>query len=253
MKKSVISLMILAVLLCAMGCKTTEVAGSGIKGQSATVAKSKVKIVDYQGATFGKEIPEWVVLVGEGNYSQSVLSKVMPDVDGKKVFVVMGQGDNLEFVRQWTDLVDVEVQVGDTMQRVVGKAVQAQMTGTNSQTGSTTEPSEIERRINMYKQAVSAVELNGLEKTASYWIEKQVLGDKKNVVLRDVFEYYTVWTMDEERFDAQLDAAMKNVDDNTSEGIELKKALSERLKNTMIASNDESVNSEADNQIVYGF
>lgn len=51
---------------------------------------AKTEILDYQGALFG---------------------------------VVTAVGDNLDFVKQWTDLVDIEVQVGDTMQRIVGKAV----------------------------------------------------------------------------------------------------------------------------------
>ena len=49
----------------------------------------------------------------------------MPGINGKKAFVTIARGDNLAFTQQWTDLVDIEVQVGDEMQRIVGKAVSA--------------------------------------------------------------------------------------------------------------------------------
>ena len=91
MKKSLKMIMAAAIALAALGfagCKTTEVSGSGIKGKSATVKKVKRQIVDYQGATLGSEIPQWVKLVSEGQYGQKVLSKAMPDLEGKKVFVV---------------------------------------------------------------------------------------------------------------------------------------------------------------------
>ena len=98
----------------------------------------------------------------------------MPGVQGKKTFVTIARGDNLDFTKEWTDLVDVEVQVGDQMQRVVGKAVSAAQKGRSSQTGDEKDPTKLEQELNMYKQAVSAVELNGLEKIASYWIQKEV-------------------------------------------------------------------------------
>ncbi len=223
------------------GCATTSVSGSGIKGKAGTVSGNEISIIDYQGASFGSEIPEWVIQVANGNYSSSALKGVMPDVEGRKIFVCIGSGDNLEFTKQWADLVDVEVQVGDTMQRVVGKAVSASMTGSNSQTGSESDPTEVERRLNMYKQAISAVELNGLEKTASYWIEKTVV-NKKQDISKHVFEYYSVWTMDQKNFDRQVQAAMANVDDNTSEGVALKATLGRKLEELVVgASNDAAI------------
>lgn len=223
-------------------CATTKVEGSGIKGKSAKVKTPKAEIVDYQGATFGSEIPEWVVQISDGQYSRDALSPYMPGLEKKKVFIVIASGDNLDFVKQWTDLVEVEVQVGDTMQRIVGKAVSASQKARQTQTGKNSDPTEMERELNMYKEAVSAVEVNGLEKAASYWIEKIVRGkDKKE---KDSFEYYTVWTMDQEKFDRQLDASMKNISDNTSEGAELKKALREKLTGTTVSSNYETLETQ---------
>ena len=88
MKKILGLLVLTASIFAFMGCATTKTKGSGIKGQGSKVDTGKRVLIDYQGATFGSEIPEWVKLIGEGQYSEKVLSKSMPDVENKKVFVV---------------------------------------------------------------------------------------------------------------------------------------------------------------------
>ena len=243
-------------LLCACvvlaSCASREVKGSGVKGKEADMVKRNVKILDYQGSTFGKEVPQWVMLVAEGQYSSQVLKEVMPDVAGKKTFVTIGRGDNLEFVENWTDMVDVEVQVGDTIQRVVGKAVEATMKGGNKEVADKSEPTEIERTMNMYKQAVSAVELNGLEKKASYWVKRRVYDIDDRNSFQDDYEYYAVWAMDEKVFNRQLEAALQSVESNTSEGEALKQILRQKLESTVVVSNNNSVNDSAD-EIIFSF
>lgn len=245
MKKSIVILAAVAALSFT-GCETTKVSGSGIKGNAAKVQKNVVTILDYQGASFGSEIPQWVVEIGNGNYSADYLSSIMPGVKGKKPFVVVARGDNLEYTKQWADLVDVENQVGDEMQRIVGKAVSAAQKGRSKQLGDAKEATSLEQELNMYKQAVSAVELNGLEKIASYWIQKEVKPSKKSEESKVYYEYYAVWGMSQKLYDAQIAAAMSSVDDNTDEGKALKETLSLKLQNMMITSNDETVSEEAD-------
>jgi hypothetical protein len=248
MKKIISIAVFITSLMFVISCATNSVTGSGLKGSKPKIRTAKTAIIDYQGAELGVEIPEWVVLVSSGEYSNKTLSKAMPDLDGRKLFVAMGRGDNLEFVKQWTELVQIEVNVGDTLQRVVGKAVSASMTGSSSEEGKKADPTEVNRKIDMYKEAVSTVEVNGLEEVASFWTESAST-DKKNPI--DYFSYYTVWAMDEDKYDKQIDAAMKNVKDNSSEGEMLKKTLSAKLKNLVLAtSNDGSILSAADNEVI---
>lgn len=236
----------LAALCFLSSCGTTKVTGSGIKGKAAKVQKNYVTILDYQGASFGSEIPQWVVEIGNGNYSAEYLSPIMPGISGKKPFVVVARGDNLEFTKQWADLVDVENQVGDEMQRIVGKAVSASQKGRSKQTGDVKDATLLEQELNMYKQAVSAVELNGLEKIASYWIQKEVKSSKSSKESKVYYEYYAVWGMNKKLYDIQIQNAMNSVDDNTDEGKALKETLSLKLQNMMITSNDEELLSEAE-------
>ena len=54
MKKVILSLICSSTLLLGfIGCATTSVTGSGIKGKAATVKKNYVQIIDYQGSSFG--------------------------------------------------------------------------------------------------------------------------------------------------------------------------------------------------------
>ena len=249
MKKSILILSVVTALVFA-GCGTTKtVKGSGIKGNAAKVQKSYVTILDYQGASFGSEIPQWVVEIGNGNYSAEALLPILPGISGKKPFVVVARGDNLEYTRQWADLVDVENQVGDEMQRIVGKAVSAVQKGRAKQVGDTKDATVLEQELNMYKQAVSAVELNGLEKIASYWIQKEVKPSKNSKESKVYYEYYAVWGMNKKLYDIQIQSALDGVEDNTDEGKALKETLSLKLQNMMITSNDETITEEADEEI----
>lgn len=249
MKKSILILSVVTALVFA-GCGTTKtVKGSGIKGNAAKVQKSYVTILDYQGASFGSEIPQWVVEIGNGNYSAEALTPILPGISGKKPFVVVARGDNLEYTRQWADLVDVENQVGDEMQRIVGKAVSAVQKGRAKQVGDTKDATVLEQELNMYKQAVSAVELNGLEKIASYWIQKEVKPSKNSKESKIYYEYYAVWGMNKKLYDIQIQSALDGVEDNTDEGKALKETLSLKLQNMMITSNDETITEEADEEI----
>ena len=248
MKKG--KLIVFAVLGLAMfsSCVTTKTSGSGIKGQSAKVKTGKRVIVDYQGATLGKEIPEWVTLLVEGQYSQQILSKAMPNLEKKKVFVTMGRGDNLDFVQTWTDLVDIETEVAGTLERVAGKAVEAEMKGQTGSNGKKVDASELNRVINMYRASLVNVRFSGLERVASYWIETQVK-DGKDLV-GDYFEYYAVWAMDEKLFDNQLKQALSKVEETSTESQRLKEVVGKKLKSSVGISNDETVRKEADNFIV---
>lgn len=247
--KKVIGFALCAILaLTAIGCATTSVKGSGIKGEGAKVKTGKRMIIDYQGATLGKEIPAWVEQLVEGQYSQKALSKVMPDLEGKKVFVTIGRGDNLDFVRNWVDLVDVETEVASSLERVAGKAVEAEMKGKSASTGKEASPTELEKNLNMYRDSLVNVRFSGLERIASYWTETQVFEDKK--VTDDYFEYYAVWAMDEKLYDRQLNEAMSKIDETTTEAKELKALVKAKLKESLAISNDDTVKEEADSKVL---
>lgn len=218
MKKSILGTVAIALLLA--GCVSTKTKGSGIKGQGSKVDTGKRILIDYQGATFGSEIPEWVKLLGEGQYSEKVLSKSMPGVEGKKVFVVTNRGNKLGYIEQWADLVKVETEVAGIMERVAGKSVEATMQGSDDE--------DLQETINMYRVSLTNVRLTGLEKIASYWTKNKLVDDDGNT-LETFYEYYAVWGMEKRIFDGQLNEALKGIPGTTTEAAYLKSKVTADL------------------------
>ena len=102
-------------------------------------------------------------------------------------------------------------------------------------------------------KAISAIELNGLLKESQYWIQfrKPKQGVKITKKSPDsayeyYYEYYVVFTMDRDIYDAQLDAALNGIEDNASETVLLKKALSENLRAPLL-------DKAADPEVEYSF
>lgn len=240
-----------ALLLSSCG-STKSVEESKYKGEEPDMKTVKRQIIDYQGAEFGSAVPQWVVDLSGGQYSESALSKTMPDIKGKKIFVTIANGDNLEFVRQWTDLVQVETEVASSLERVAAKAVEARMSGNGAQEGSeVTDKQSIEQALNMYRTSLTSVRFSGLEKTAQYWTQSQRIDGKKQPVGEPYYTYYAVWTMDQKLFDSQLNTAIKNIDETTTEAKELKAIVRQKLSQELsVASNDDEIKAEADNFVV---
>ena len=236
----------LAVSLLSCG-STKSVTESKYKGNEPDMKALKRQIVDYQGAEFGSPVPQWVVDLSAGQYSESALSKTMPDLKGKKIFVTIANGDNLEFVRQWTDLVQVETEVASSLERVAAKAVEARMSGSGAQEGTeVTEKQSMEQTLNMYRTSLSSVRFSGLEKTAQYWTLSQKIDAKKTPVGEPYYTYYAVWTMEKDLFDKQLDTAIKNIDETSTEAKELKAIVRQKLSEELsVSSNDAEIRAES--------
>ncbi len=231
MKKLIITLA--AVLsLTFVGCQTTSVKGSGIKGKSASVKTGKRAIVDYQGAVFGREIPEWVVLLSEGQYSQEVLSTVMPNLKNKKVFVVQERGDNLDFVKSWSTLVQIETEVSGSLERVTGKVVTSKLEGDAKASGNKADPTEVQKALDDYRIALQDVRIAGLEKIADYWI----LVEEPKGSGNEYYEYYGVYGMDKKIFEGQLEHSLAHIKETTTEGEALKGIIKDKLANQLSVS-----------------
>ena len=253
MKKTLVLVAAFAVSLAFLSCGSTKsVQESKFHGEEPEMAASKRTIIDYQGAEFGSAVPQWVVDLSAGQYSESALTKTMPDLKGKKIFVTIANGDNLEFVRQWTDLVQVETEVASSLERVAAKAVEARMSGDGSQEGTEVKDKQsIEQALNMYRTSLTSVRFSGLEKTAQYWTLSQRVDGKKQPVGEPYYTYYAVWTMEKGLFESQLNTAIKNIDETSTEAKELKAIVRQKLSQELsVSSNVEEIKAEAEAYIV---
>ena len=224
-------------------------AGSSLVfAKKAKEEKVKIEIVNRPGMALGTDIPGWVQAVLEGD-NKTIAKSLKIDQKEYQIFVFSNQGDDLEFLKTWTDQVDVQRQVANSFSMAVGQSANAVFQGSSS--GKETQR---QQAIDQTVKALSAMEINGLLKEAQYWVQfkkpRQGVKITKKSTEKDFeyyYEYYVVFTMKREIYDAQLEAALDGIEDNASETVLLKKALSENLRAPLIdKSADSSVEYEFD-------
>ena len=209
--------------------------------------KIKIEIVNRPGMALGTDVPSWVVAVLEGDNKKVAKSLKLED---KQIFVFSNQNTDLEFLKTWTDQVDVQRQVANSFSMAVGQSANAVFQGSSG------DESKKKMAIDQTIKALSAIEMNGLLKEASYWMQfrkpKQGVKVKKNSpdsAFDYYYEYYVVFAMDKKIYDAQLNAALNGIEDNASETALLKKALSANLRAPLLdKSADPSVEYEFDEE-----
>lgn len=206
------------------------VSANSFAAKKGKVAKQKIEIVNRPGLALGTDIPEWVQAVLEGE-NKKIAKSLKVDLKEYQIFVFTNQGSDLEFLKTWTDQVDVQRQVANSFSIAVGQSANAVFQGTSG------DENKRKQAIDQTVKALSAIELNGLLKEAQYWMQfrkpKQGVKVTKNSPESSFdyyYEYYVVFVMKRSIYDTQLNAALNGVEDNASETVLLKKALSENLR-----------------------
>lgn len=209
-------------------------------------AKIKIEIVNRPGMALGTDIPSWVQAVLEGENKQ-IAKALKIDLKEQQIFVFSNQGTDLEFLKTWTDQVDVQRQVANSFAIAVGQSANAVFQGTSG------DENKKKMAIDQTIKALSAMEMNGLLKESQYWIQfrKPKQGVKVNKKSPEssfdyYYEYYVVFVMNRAIYDAQLNAALNGIQDNASETELLKKTLSENLKAPLL-------DKVADKNVEYSF
>lgn len=215
--------------------------------KKASKAKTKVEVEDYPGIALGAEIPDWVKTALTGD-KRSVAKQLKLDDSEYQIFFFTAEGDDLDFLKTWSDNVDVRAEVANSFSQAVGQAVDATYKGTSDG-----KNSEKERLINQTTKTLSTMQISGLLKEAQFWIEyrKPKAGVKitKKSTEDDYdyyYEYYVVYSMKRNIYDKQVDAVLKEIDDFGSETEALKKALAANLKAPL-------VNKAQDDTVEYDF
>ena len=208
--------------------------------------KVKIEVVNRPGLALGTDIPEWVVAVLEGD-NKSIAKSLKIDLKDTQIFVFSNQGTDLEFLKTWTDQVDVQRQVANSFSMAVGQSANAVFQG------SAGDENKRQQAIDQTVKALSAIEINGLSKDAQYWMQfkrpKQGLKVTKKSPESSYdyyYEYYVIFTMPRAIYEAQLEAALNGIEDNASETELLKKALSENLRAPLL-------DKAADDSVEYAF
>lgn len=231
MKKLISIVLSAAGLFALASCGSTK----GIKGMK--VVANRAELVDWQGASIGKDVPKWVECVNDGN-NKGVAKALGIDEKQEMIFVLDGRGSDLDFVKIWVDNVDARREVSTSISQIVATTTTATLSGMQNVDGATKE-----KMYNDATQMASAIELNGLLKGASYWVKTRTLkvgANSKRATDADYsveYTYFVVFTINREIYEDQLNSALKTLEDNTSEEAYLKRVLAEKLSQTILPGN----------------
>lgn len=208
---------------------------------SAKTAKNKVnKIerVNWQGAEVGREIPDWVEEVADGNVEKV---KKQLKLDGYKIWVFSDRGTDLEFLRAWTDETEL-------MRRIAGSVSTSIATAAEASAEYSSVTDEQKKSIKAITTALSNCTITGMDRKASFWVQTRQVrpGLKKAKTESDYiisYIYYSVWAVKEDLYEKQVDNAMKNSKTYADQDPGLRQiltaALAKSIGQTVPVSNEE--------------
>lgn len=228
LNKVLISTVAVAAVFCAF---------ASAKAKAPKNVANRPELIDWQGATLGKEIPDWVMAVNDGDNAK-VGKELKIDESEDMIFVVNGRGTDLDFVKTWVDNIDARREISTSISQVVATTAEAAMSGMQG-VDETTKKKMYNDSVNM----ASAIELSGLSKKASYWIKTRTLpvGMKAKKAKESDYSieytYFVVFTMNKKMYQTQVDHAMNKVESFTSEENYLKKVLAEKISQTILPGN----------------
>lgn len=188
-----------------------------------------IERVEHKGDAFGLDQPAWVGTVLTTT-SQEALQKAL-GLEDKRIWVVYGDGPDLEYLRTWIDQVDARAEIAASIQQTIMDKVNAAYEG--SKEGKSVEASSEVARIS---ERAANVTVTGLVKEQDWWTKTRQLkvGLKKATSDSDYnykYTYMVLYTMDMEMYKKQMDAAMDTVLDGvgTEMSAEIRQMLMDEL------------------------
>lgn len=198
------------------------------EAKKSKAAKSAPIMLDWQGRDDGIGIPNWLKFVAE-NDKQKIVNEF--GLEDYMVWIFDVRGDNLEFLESWTDKVELQSNVAQSISMEVGRATRAALHSQENMSDA-----KISKAIEDVATVLSSVRVKGLERFASCWIKTGI--GKQGAKNRDAsYVYYAVWGVPKNSFKRQLDAAMKSLPEST--------AQDPLLMNMIVASIERTISDDA--------
>ncbi len=224
MKKNVIGLVVLGLALVSPAFAAT-------KGKAPKMVAGRPMVIDYQGHATGSEIPAWVQAIADG--SQKKVRKSLEIGENDAIFILSNKGNDLDFLKAWTDQVDVRAEVASSIEQTVGQTVVSELDAKEA------SQQTKERAAKLYSSTMTNLTLNGLTKEAFYWIKTRTMnpGVKKIKTAADYtdeYTYYVCYSIKQNIYNLQLKKALDDVEDNDDQTVFLKSVLTEKLTQTIL-------------------
>lgn len=222
------SALVLAAALCSSAfCQS-------LKGKDPVMNTGTPEVIDYKGKALGSEIPAWVKAVSDGAV-RKVYKSLELDMNEDKIFVLYNTGNDLDFLKTWTDQVDARAEVASAIEQTVAQTVESELKAVQADT------QKKERTAKIYSASMTNLTLNGLMKEADYWIKtrtpKTDVKTPEKLSDYDIeYTYYVVFSISKTNFERQVSAAMDDVPDNDDQTKFLKEVLTTKLKDSIITN-----------------
>lgn len=200
------------------------------KSKNVKVKIPKIVILDYQDKDKG-EIPQWVIEVASGNYSEKALSKVLPQVAGKKIFAATAYGADLAYAVQdaYANVADLVMKAVELASEKAGKDSSSinfpfkdkeylNFLNTLKDSGSEAiEKAKPEIRFYNKKHAAQTWAFLGKYtdqlpyECASFWNKTQKLDASGKPLSEPEYTYCSIWVMDHADYEKMLSAILKEL------------------------------------------
>ena len=169
-------------------CTTTS-------GAQAAPMAPRPKVVDWQGAAYGTEIPEWARIILQGDEVDKI--QKMSEFSKKYVKFASARGQDVDLLKAWA-----AADAADTISRSITQNVTSEL-GTaikgNKDDAATVKIAE--QAIGIF----ASNKISGFEKSREFWVKMQQPSGKTE------FEYVVLYAIDKDNFQDQIDAALGKI------------------------------------------
>ena len=169
-------------------CTTTS-------GAQAAPMAPRPKVVDWQGAAYGTEIPEWARIILQGDEADEI--QKMSEVSKKYVKFASLRGQDVDLLKVWA-----AADAADTISHSITQNVTSEL-GTVIQ-GNKDDAATVkiaEQAIGIF----AANKISGFEKSREFWLKMRQSSGKTE------FEYIVLYAIDKDNFQDQIDAALDKI------------------------------------------
>ena len=192
-------LILSAGLMLIAGCTSTGAATTTAPRQASGNARTlKFEIIDWQGASFGAEIPEWAQIVLSDKEQLDRIAAA-PTYKDLAVRTASAQGKDIDLLKRW-----VQNDIAAAVTREIAQTITVK--SGQGMSGNKDSDKDAQKMLQDVMGVFSSVTLNGLEKSREFWVGRR---DKETG--KESYEYVAVYVINKENLMLQIDRALGKV------------------------------------------
>ncbi|MGP1432097.1 MAG: hypothetical protein ACTTI6_10820 [Treponema sp.] len=212
--KKTMNALICAVFMVLAGSALLVSSCTTTSGAQAAPMAPRPQVVDWQGAAYGTEIPEWARIILQGDAVDKI--QKMSEFSSKYIKFASARGQDVDLLKSWA-----AADAADTLSRSITQNVTSEL-GTaikgNKDDAATVKIAE--QAIGIF----SSNKISGFEKSREFWVKMQQSSGKTE------FEYVVLYTIDKDNFQEQIDTALGKISAKNEQEKEALSRINELVK-----------------------